>query len=79
MSLAGFPATKAGNRSSGHMNDVCCSAETEETELRDVDIPEQLTKWERLWKIRKIRRRNINGESGIPEHIREIIKKNTKS
>ncbi len=33
---------------------------------------------ERLWRIRKIKRRNINGESDIPEHIREIIKKNIK-
>ena len=59
------------------MNDVLL-CETEETELgcRYTGTTDKMG--ERLWKIRKIRRRNINGESGIPEHIREIIKKKYK-
>ena len=45
--LSRLSGDKGGKQIIGaHMNDVLL-CETEETELRDVDIPEQLTKWER--------------------------------
>ena len=45
--LSRLSGDKGGKQIIGaHMDDVLL-CETEETELRDVDIPEQLTKWER--------------------------------
>lgn len=45
--LSRLSGDKGGKQIIGaHMDDVLL-CETEESELRDVDIPEQLTKWER--------------------------------
>ena len=46
-SCADFPVIKAENRSSVHNKEDVVLCETEEAELRDVDVPEQLIKWER--------------------------------
>ncbi len=47
MNCSRLSGDKGGKQIIGAHKDDVLLCETEETELRDVDIPEQLTKWER--------------------------------